>query len=279
MREFAMRPQPKTVRRVGRRIGWKAALSIAHAVLLMGSSAAASPVESGLLASARVSDEELSSIRGKFIAPDSISYFGITLETLWQTGDGVVTAARMAVDLSFANGQPGTPQITVGWVRDGAPSPSSPGGSSTTSVTYAPNGLAGLNSVSGAVQSNVIAGTDNQVKNAMAVQVVPLSSVTQGGVGDSITASRTDVAPDGDTIQFVLGAGQLGLVLNDAQGAGVVRQMVSENPGQISQNVFVGGSANLIDNFMNVTIGVGTLDQLHGVQLMNALSAMKGHGF
>lgn len=272
-----MRPQRKTVRHISRRLGWKAALTIAHAVLIMGNAAAAAPVESGLQASARVSDEELSTIRGKFIAPDSISYFGITLETLWQTGDGVVTAARMAVDLSFANGHAGTPQVTVGWVRDGTASPQS--GGAQNSVTYAPNGLTGLNSVSGAVQSNVIAGTDNQVKNAMAVQVVPATSVAHGAAGDSITSSRTDVAPDGDTIQFVVGAGQVGMILNDAQGAGIVRQMISDNPGQLGQNVFVGGSANLINNFMNVTIGVDTLEQLHGVQLTNALSAMKGHGF
>jgi hypothetical protein len=272
-----MSPRRNTVRPAS----WKALLLIASAAALMGSSARANSIEqSGLEASAHVSDEELATIRGKYIAPDSVSYFGITLESLWQTGDGVVTAARMAIDVGFANGQAGTPQITVGWARDGAAAPNSQGPQGPTSyVAYSADGLPGLNSVSGAVQSNVVAGTDNQVKNGMSVQAVPTASVDHGGAGDYITATRTDIAPDGDTIQFVVGAGQVGMVLNDAQGAGIIRQMISENPGQISQNVFVGGNDNLINNMMNVTIGVNTLEQMHGVQLMNALSAMKGHGF
>lgn len=258
------------------RTGWKAVLSFACAASLMGNAGSAATLDqSGLHASARVSDEELGTIRGKFIAPDSVSYFGITLETLWQTGDGVVTAARMAVDVSFAGGHAGTPQVTVGWVRDGSASPLGP----LAPVTYSTSGLPGLNSVNGAVQSNVIAGTDNRVKNAMAIQVVPTADTGHAPSGEAITSTRTDVASDGDTLQFVLGAGQVGLVLHDAQGAGVVRQMIADNPGQMSQNVFVGGTANVIDNFMGVTIGIDPLQQMHGVQLAHALSALKGHGF
>jgi hypothetical protein len=133
--------------------------------------------------------------------------------------------------------------------------------------------------VSGAVQSNVIAGTDNRVSNAMAVQVVPAASISDVGSGTPITATRTDIAPDGDTIRFVVSSGQLGMVVEDAQGAGVVRQMIADNPGQLSQNVFLGGTANIIDNVMNVTIGVDQLRDLNHTQLVNALSAMKGHGF
>lgn len=255
------------------------------AFALIGNSAPAVWADQARLGPAeRVSDEELAGMRGKFVAPDSVTHFGITLHTLWQTADGVITAARMALNVAFAEGQAGTPQITVGWVRDGDPSmdvASFGDGNAGSYVAYSSEGLPGLNSVSGAVQSNVIAGTDNRVANGMSVQIVPASSLPGGGVGvgDTITTSRTDVAPDGDTLQFVVSAGQLGMVLQDAQGAGVVRQMVSDNPGQLSQNVFLGGTANIVDNLMAVTIGVDQLRNLNDTRIANSLSAMKGHGF
>lgn len=253
------------------------------AIALIGNSAPGASIDrTGLGAAMHVSDSELAEMRGKFIAPDSVTHFGITLQTLWQTADGVITAAKMALNVAFSAGHAGTPQITVGWVRDGDPSmdvTSFADGGKNGSVSYSADGVPGLNSISGAVQSNVIAGTDNRVSNAMAVQIVPSSSLPGLGMGDAISATRTDYAPDGDMLKFVVNAGQLGMIVQDAQGAGVVRQMISENPGQLSQNVFLGGTANIVDNVMNVTIGIDQLQTLNAAQLSNSLSAMKGHGF
>jgi hypothetical protein len=264
-----------------RRVTLRPIAFVLAAFVLMGNSAAGNWLErSGLAAAEQVPDDELASMRGKFIAADSVTDFGITLQTLWQTADGVITAAKMALNVSFAGGHGGTPQITVGWIRDGDPTMDVTSFGDTDSyVTYSANGLPGLNSVSGAVQSNVIAGTDNRVSNAMAVQIVPSSSIPDVGSGTPIAATRTDIAPDGDTIRFVVESGQLGMVIQDAQGAGVVRQMIADNPGQLSQNVFLGGTANIIDNVMNVTIGIDQLRNLNNIQMVNALSAMKGHGF
>lgn len=279
-----MKPPTRALSRAGiRRITWRPIAFVLAAFALMGNSAPGSWAErSGLTAAERVPDEELASMRGKFIAADSVTDFGITLQTLWQTADGVITAAKMALNVAFTGGQAGTPQITVGWVRDGDPTmdvTSFADGNADSYVAYSASGLPGLNSVSGAVQSNVIAGTDNRVSNAMAVQIVPATSIPDVGSGTPITATRTDIAPDGDTIQFVVSSGQLGMVVQDAQGAGVVRQMISDNPGQLSQNVFLGGTANIIANVMNVTIGIDQLRDLNNTQLTNAMSAMKGHGF
>jgi hypothetical protein len=258
------------------------AVGLAAFALIGNSAPGAWADRAGLGAVERVSDEELAGMRGKFIAPDSVTHFGISLHTLWQTADGVITAARMALNVSFSDGQAGTPQITVGWVRDGDPTmdvASFADGNGGNYVAYSPDGLPGLNSVSGAVQSNVIGGTDNHVSNGMSVQIVPASSLPGLGGGDTISSSRTDIAPDGDTLQFVVSAGQLGMVVQDAQGAGVVRQMVTDNPGQLSQNVFLGGTANIVDNLMAVTIGVDQLRGLNDTRIANTLSAMKGHGF
>jgi hypothetical protein len=284
MMELVMKPRARTLFRTGvSRATWRPIVFGLAAFVLVGNSAPGGWLErSGLTAAEQVPDEELAAMRGKFIAPDSVTDFGITLQTLWQTADGVITAAKMALNVSFAGGHAGTPQITVGWIRDGDPTmdvTSFGDGNSDSYVTYSANGLPGLNSVSGAVQSNVIAGTDNRVQNAMAVQIVPANSIPDVGGGTPITATRTDIAPDGDTIKFVVSSGQLGMIVQDAQGAGVVRQMISDNPGQLSQNVFLGGTANVIDNVMNVTIGIDQLRDLNNTQMVNALSAMKGHGF
>lgn len=240
------------------------------------------PGDIGLGSAARVTDARLSEMHGKFISADSISYFGITLQTLWQTSDGVITSARMALEVNFVGGDP-MPRVTVGWIRDGDPSLDVQSFSANAAPNYIAmgggTGAQGLGSVNGAVQTNVIAGTDNRVGNAMSIAIVPATNLLSTAAGDSITGSRTDTAPDGDKIQFVLSQGQFGMAITDAQGGGSVSQGVNQNPGQLAQSVLLAGTANVISNVMNVTIGVDQLRAMNDARVDNALSAMRGHGF
>ena len=93
-------------------------------VLLASSPALAnSPMSSGLESfGAKVSDEQLSDMRGKFVRPENVSYFGISMATSWQNSDEVTTSAVLLFSVSFLHGANGlsgaNPVVAVAWNRD-----------------------------------------------------------------------------------------------------------------------------------------------------------------
>lgn len=242
-------------------------LAAPAAVALSGTPGAAQ--DTGLGAAARASDAELETMRGKFIAADSVRFFGVTLHTLWQTGDGVVTAATLGLSLWLGDGS-AAPEVVVSWTRDGDPGMNVAGFAPDAASHYV---------TAGAVQTSVIAGSDNAAANRMSLAIVPASSVATAGTGGSFAGTTTGVAADGDTIRFNAANGQFGLAIHDAQGGGTVAQSITSAPGQLGQSILLTSDHNVVNNTMAVTLGIDHGQIAAGVNLGNALSAMKGHGF
>jgi len=226
--------------------------------------------DTGLGAAPAVSDAELADLRGKFVSPDAVRFFGLTLHSLWQDADGVVTAAQLGLSVWLGDGSAG-PQVTIAWQRDGESGMDLPGFSDEAAGSYA--------IASGAMQTNVIAGSDNQVANRMSLAVVPASSLAASDNGGSFSGTATGTAGDGDTVSFVAGGGQFGLSIHDAQGAGTVHQGVASDPGQLGQSILLNSDHNTVTNTMNVTVGIDRAQMVDGLSLDNTLSAMKGLGF
>lgn len=229
--------------------------------------------DTGLGAAQVASDSELADMRGKFISAENVRFFGITLHTLWQSDDGVVTAARLGFSIWLGENGASGPQVVVQWQREGDPDMDVAG--------FAPgaDGAYVVAPTTGAFQSNVIAGSDNQTANRMSVAVVPASSVATGSSGGTFTGTATGTALDGDTITFIAEDGQFGLAMVDAQGGGTVRQGISSDPGQLSQSILLNSDRNAVVNSMNVTVGIDRGQMTDTVNIANSLSAMKGHGF
>lgn len=226
-------------------------------------------------------DSELSEMRGKFIAPSGVSYFGVALQSSWQSSDGVTTMATINFNLSFAAGALGgaTPQLLVGWTRacedcgDSAMDVSTPNGVNTV----IPDGLA---SVNGVVQSQIINGSDNAVANKMNIAVVPAGQAlppSSAGLSE-VTSSSSQNFSDGDVVQFIIEPGQVALGIREADGD-FVRQSVGGALGQAAQHVLLNSNNNTITNAMGITVGLSELQQADRMQIESALSAMKGHGF
>ena len=229
----------------------------------------------------KLDDSELSEMRGKFIAPSGISYFGMALQTTWQSSDGVTTMATILFNLSFAAGALGsaTPQLLIGWTR------SCEGCGDPAMDVTTPNGVntvipAGLDSVNGVVQSQILNGTDNNVQNAMTIAFVPADQVqpASGNGLTEVTSSSTENFADGDMVQFIIEPGQIALALSESDGD-LVRQSVTSELGQAAQHVLLNSSFNSVTNVMGITVGITELQQADRMQVENALSAMKGHGF
>lgn len=270
------------------------ALALAGTVSVSGLSAPALGQDSGNSLDRRVSlgapvkDAELAEIRGKFIRPESISYFGISMVTSWQDESGVTTVARLVFDIDFlANGigeQP-VPRLTIGWVRDG---------DAALDVTDSHEGytpimtaqeilpVGGLDATKGIAQANVLSGSGNNALNGLSIALVPASQVARIDT-DGLTAidqSRSEHFADGDVLEFRLGANEIGLLLGANGGSDSTIQSIGGDFGRMLQQTVLNTDGNAVFNSSAIVIGADmNAAAFDAVRATEALSSMKGHGF
>ena len=275
---------------------WAPGLTIV-AVLAPAPAAAETVVSAGIEAVGRqVDDEALATMRGKFVMPNDIAFFGVQMLSSWQGSDGITTSAILSFSVSFAggagSGAGAVPQLLISFDRecggcsDSAMDVDGFSGAATggyVAIAGATTNLpiGGLGSVNGAVQTQQIAGSDNQVSNAMSIAIVPVSAVVENAAGlDPATSGSTHIFSDGDSLQFILNGNQVGIALNDGNGADSVVQSVNGATNQAAQHVLLSTSNNVVDNQMRIVIGLDNLSQQTSrISVQNAISTMKGHGF
>ena len=235
-----------------------------------------------------VEDAVLREMRGKFISPEAVSFFGISMLTSWQDEKGITTTARLALNIDFlgGNGVGAAPQLLVGWVRDG---------DSAMDVSGIPQGYVALNvspdevmpvgaldTISGAAQANVIAGADNSARNSMQIAVVPMSSVPSLTAQDGLqpATETTNVGfDDGDQLQFRLADNQVGIVLTGNNGLDSTIQTVGGDLGQALQQTMLQSDRNHVFNTSTIIFGVDAASNLDRVQTDEAMLSMKGFAF
>lgn len=259
------------------------ATMLAAAAATSPAAAAAAPLESGLEAIGRkVDDTQLGEMRGKFIRPDNISYFGISMQTAWQGPDGITTGATVLFSVGFANGagnlDGATPSLLLTWSRDGDPDMDVAGFSDGYVAVTIPIG--GLDTMRGAVQSQQIAGDDNHVRNDMRIAVLPASALNLEQLGQLQPASngQTMTFADGDTLRVLMDDNRIGLALTGS-GGDTVTQGLDGTVGQAAQHVLLASSENMVRNSMTITIGYNQLEDSSRMQLQTAMTALKGLGF
>ncbi len=237
---------------------------------------------------APVDDEELGEVRGKFIRPGEVSFFGISMVTSWQDESGITTTARLMFNVSFldnGNGGDPAPQLLVGWTREGDPAMDvTDSHSGYTPVITAQEVLpvGELGSTQGAAQANIIAGADNSAINGMQIALVPSSDIaalsTDGLTPISETTGTTFA--DGDTLEFRVGTNELALALSGNGGSDSALQSVGGDLGRMLQQTTINSDGNLVGNTAAIIIGtdIGSTE-FNAVRATEALSVMRGHGF
>jgi hypothetical protein len=285
--------------RASRQSGPRAHSKAACAVIIGGAAIAIAPVtvaarqpEQVVAAEAArlgtpVTDAELASVRGKFIRPDSISYFGISMLTSWQDQSGITTVARLVFNVDFVNNGNGNPvpQLMIGWVREGDPAmdvADSHTGYTPLISAQQVVPLGQLGTTQGAAQANVIAGADNVARNMMQVTLVPTSQIQdleQVGL-TAIDATTGFAFADGDRLEFQLGNNQIGLMLTGNDGGDSALQNIGGDFGRMLQQTMISSDGNTVFNNSAIIIGADmAATSFDAVRATEALSAMKGHGF
>lgn len=235
----------------------------------------------------RLDDDELAEMHGKFVSPDAVSFFGITMLTSWQDESGVTTLARLVFNVDFLNasngGQP-VPQVMIAWSREGDPSMDVTG----THDGYVPYispeqvlPIGGLDSFHGAAQANVIAGADNRALNGLQMMIVPASALpalADGGLQPT-AGSTSHAFADGDELLFRIADNQIGLVMTGNGGLDTSTQVVGGDMGQLLQQTILNSDRNIVSNTTSIIFGIDQLNSLNIVRAEEAMSAMKGHGY
>jgi len=130
----------------------------------------------GVQQSEEISDQVLSGVRGRFLAPGRIVRFGVEMVSTWQTGNGASYRAGATFDVAVGGKAEVrfVPALTV----------TEPAIAVTTSAqTNVVRGGAGLSSVSGVAQVIQVAADRNQITNSATV------TVTRSDTGDAPAAA------------------------------------------------------------------------------------------
>ena len=236
-----------------------------------------------------VPDSELAEMRGKYISPDAVSFFGIYMVTSWQDANGITTNAKLAFSVDFLNqGNSGIPQtqFLIGWTRDGDPDMDI----TDTNQGYTPIMVAseivpagGLGTTTGAVQANIIAGADNLAKNTLQVKLVPRSALGGTPSGEGLTSANGTTAmnfSDGDSLEFRITQNQIDLVLTGNNGIDSSMQSVGMNMGQILQQTILNSAHNDVINNLRIVFGTDMLPGTsNAAKMAEVISSLKGNGF
>jgi hypothetical protein len=227
-----------------------------------------------------VPDAELEDMRGRLLESEAMKFFGVRLASSWQGSDGLIMTAMIQLEVDFTAQNPAV-SLKGGYSHQCDTCTDEameiPQGTITASFN-----AQGLGTVSGAVQSSVISGDDNAVRNEMRVRITSDSAPTlpASNVAD-ITDTTTTTFSDGSAVEFRVGENSVGIALQGPDGSGVVAQGVNdEGARQIAQHVKLNSNYNTINNTLDVIIGIDQLPAaVNSLAIQNALSAMKGMGF
>jgi hypothetical protein len=221
-------------------------------------------------------------MRGRFVQPDAIRFFGIQLASYWEmpaeAGGGTVMTAAIQFQVEFdENGTAGTPTLLASFTHGCGGC-----GDESVEVPVPAFSAEGLKTIDGAVQTTEVSGDDNDVANVMRIAIGEEISAETAGFGTGgtpITQPTTHSFPNDASITFNIEGNSIGLIMQGENGAGMVLQGVNGGTvGQIAQHVQVIGNSHDIHNAIDLMIGIEQAPAA-AISVENALNAMKGMGF
>jgi hypothetical protein len=222
--------------------------------LIAGLISLSMPVSAGnLFQPVELSDKELAQLRGRYVLPDRIIHFGVTMNTIWQNSAGQTVGALVSLRVDGV----AEPSLHVSFTDQ-------PGnGTSIAAGTGQVLGGAGLSNVDGIVQSVRSAGDYNDGLNDLSIVVTNGNSALPAAAGVSWSGSGAFSNAAGDvTVSSQAGGLQIAL---QAAGQGAALQQIGSTG--ISQQTSINGSLNTVRNIAALTVALR--DRPMGLDLAN----------
>ena len=232
--------------------------------------AASLPTQAQILKPIELNDQELASLRGRYVMPGRIVSFGIVMTSTWQNANGQVIGATSSMQIQQTTIKP---QFYVSMIDQTG------NGSAVSQGTGTVSGGNGLSTTQGVTQVVRAAGDNNSAYNNVNL------NVQKGGQAPQMD-NQGQVLAAGSTLTHANGAGALSI---SSSGSGVQLNIVaSNNHGSIAQrlaqdglmqNATLLGGGNQVNNAMTINVVLrdnlpstsslnGNLDQLKGLRAL-----------
>ena len=232
--------------------------------------AASLPTQAQILKPIELNDQELASLRGRYVMPGRIVSFGIVMTSTWQNANGQVIGATSSMQIQQTTIKP---QFYVSMIDQTG------NGSAVSQGTGTVSGGNGLSTTQGVTQVVRAAGDNNSAYNNVNL------NVQKGGQAPQMD-NQGQVLAAGSTLTHSNGAGALSI---SSSGSGVQLNIVaSNNQGSIAQrlaqdglmqNATLLGGGNQVNNAMTINVVLrdnlpstsslnGNLDQLKGLRAL-----------
>ncbi|MBU6460416.1 MAG: hypothetical protein KGQ58_06030 [Proteobacteria bacterium] len=207
---------------------------------------------------AELPDSVLSNIRGKYVADNSIMYFGVSMLTNWQNGNLNISAGiKLSVNAQLQ------PTLTI--ITADNKGLAQTVGSNQVSITGT-----GLGQIAGAGQLIQIGGNGNSVTNNINMDLN--NNVTNNTALNSIQPGTHIIQLTGATATVSVLNDNLMLGVNVPNQGTVIQQI---SPGSVTQSAQIGGDFNQIGNSINIEASMQpqTITTI-GQQVLGSLRAL-----
>lgn len=201
-------------------------------VMPVGASSLFQPVE--------ISDAEMSALRGRYILPEGIVNFGVTMSTSWRNSSGATIGAQVNLTVnSLAANLTVTPLYSSG-------NGNLPGQGQGQVI-----GGQGLNNVQGISQSVRTAGDYNNGENYVDVNITHTAGQPISIEGQSWGGNQ-QFSNEAGAVQVSSINGGLQMQLQANQGQGAASQSVGQ--GGINQQANISGELNQVRNLTSLRV-------------------------
>lgn len=206
--------------------------------------AAALPASAtGLFQPIELRDAELANLRGRYVLPDRIINFGVTMTSLWQNSSGAAIGAQVVLQV---NNQ-AQANLTVSPIQQAG------NGSLVSAGNGQIVGGAGLNNVQGIVQSVRTAGDFNKGLNDLSVAISHGDNDAMPSNGKSWTGNQ-QFSNSAGSINVSSAKGGLQLALQANNNQGFSQQQIGL--GGISQQSNITGALNNVQNLAALNVAL-----------------------
>ncbi|MHC8308861.1 hypothetical protein ACYZUC_04525 [Pseudomonas sp. GT1P32] len=232
--------------------------------------AASLPTQAQTFKPIELNDQELASLRGRYVMPGRVISFGIVMTSTWQNANGQVIGATSSMQIQQTTIKP---QFYVSMIDQNGD------GSAVSQGTGTVSGGSGLNTTQGVTQVVRAAGDNNSAYNNVDLNVRRSNQAPQmDNQGQALTDGATLTHANGAGAMSISANGtgvQLNIIANNNQGSTVQRLA----QGGLMQNATLLGGGNQVSNMMSINVVLrdnlpstgslnGNLDQLKGIRTL-----------
>lgn len=228
-----------------------------------------------------VSEQQLSEIRGKFIARDKVRYFKLEMTTQWTDHTSFDHGTGLSLTMDISDRDNPKASITIGGSL----------GDRDDSNPRITNPIPATDNIEGISQTIQVSGSGNQIVNRISIDALELRSDQSATAGESAAggsgasdnllgnSSQSYKNSSGITTQFDLGGNNIGYAIKTPNNDVVIQKLAHNtalDAGQLAQSVALSNNFQHIVNNVRVQVAFDSLQATRTSALALASQSLIG---